>query len=63
MGRTKVQILGRIPKFIGGSMNIDGVYFEDEARLAKYIVELTKLGAAYVVERFNGGWMVRVTGF
>jgi hypothetical protein len=44
-------------------MKTDGVYFESEARLAKFLVELTKQGAAYLVEDFGGGWIVKVTGF
>jgi len=44
-------------------MRTDGVYFENESRLAKYIVELTKEGAAYTVHTYGDGWMVVVTGF
>lgn len=44
-------------------MKTDGVWFCDEVRMARYIVELTKLGAAYTVEDYGDGWIVKVTGF
>ena len=44
-------------------MKTDGVYFENEVRLAKYLTELTKQGAAYLVEDYGNGWLVTITGF
>ncbi len=31
--------------------------------LARFLVELTKQGAGYVVEDVSDGWLVEVTGF
>jgi hypothetical protein len=39
------------------------VYIADVVQLAQYLVELTKLGAAYQVKDYGDGFMVTITGF
>ena len=35
----------------------------DLGRLAEYLVELTKLGAGYVIEDAHDGWHIEITGY
>ena len=44
-------------------MKSGGVWFDNEVKLANYVFELTRLGAAYTVEESGDGWLVTVTGF